>query len=140
MENNVAPEDRTLVTTQSGDSAVSIAIDATVAGTPSAKAFGTGDLLLALVENTKHPVLFISGDVHWAELSRMQGGEHDHVELTSSGLTEEWKKISPNKHRIGEAHAVSNFGLVDISFPNGKPVVNLTVKDSKGQTLIQSQF
>ena len=98
------------------------------------------DLLLALVENTKHPVLFISGDVHWAELSRMQGGEHDHVELTSSGLTEEWKKISPNKHRIGEAHAVSNFGLVDISFPNDKPVINLTVKDSKGQTLIQSLF
>ena len=92
----------------------------------------------------QQPILFISGDVHWAELSeiRTTGSRWPLVELTSSGLTEEWKQISPNIHRVGKAYAEANFGLLTIDWqtPNQGPAINMAIKNTAGQTLIDADY
>ena len=89
--------------------------------------------------NQQCPAIIISGDVHWCELSRMnvEGMSQPLLELTSSGLTEIWEQISPNKHRVGEAFAVENFGLIEIDWSGQTPSVSLFVKGVEGNTLIE---
>ncbi len=91
-----------------------------------------------LQQYQREPVLIISGDVHWSEYSeiRSAGTRWPLLELTSSGLTEEWKAISPNRHRIGEAFAVANYGLIDIDWRSEMPAVRLQIKDESGRALI----
>lgn len=92
--------------------------------------------LLAQVQ--AEPVVIISGDVHWAEFSEIRDLDLPWplVELTSSGLTEEWNLISPNRHRVGEAFAVANYGLIDIDWTTSPPAVRLMIKDETGEVLI----
>jgi len=91
-----------------------------------------------LEEYQREPVLILSGDTHWAELSEIRdpGTGWPLVELTSSGLTEEWEAISPNRHRLGDAFATANYGLVDIDWRDAGPVLRLRIRDSSGHTLI----
>ena len=85
------------------------------------------------------PTVIISGDTHWSEFSRIDdaGLPFALVEMTSSGLTEEWHAISPNRHRVGEAYAVANYGLMSIDWSGDLPVVDMSIRDEQGATLIQ---
>lgn len=95
--------------------------------------------LLAVYQ--KQPVLIISGDVHWTEFSQIEQGDWPLIELTSSGLTEEWRDISPNRHRVGEAFAIANYGLIDIDWGVEKhPAITLSVKDVEGVVLVEKRF
>ncbi len=87
----------------------------------------------------KEPVIILSGDVHWAEYSRIDETANGWplIELTSSGLTEEWKQISPNRHRVGEAYAVANFGLLEIDWSGQRPSLDLIIRDEQGNDLIK---
>lgn len=89
----------------------------------------------------QEPVLILSGDVHWSEYSQISETANGWplIELTSSGLTEEWKAISPNRHRVGDAFAVANFGLVEIDWSLEVPTFNLTIRDEHGENLIHRQ-
>jgi alkaline phosphatase D len=61
--------------------------------------------------------LFISGDAHWAELSRFTpDGGYPLYDLTSSGITEQWPAIPPNANRVGEPVAENNYGFVEIAW------------------------
>lgn len=84
------------------------------------------------------PIVIISGDVHWSELSRIDETANDWplIELTSSGLTEEWTAISPNRHRVGQAFAQANFGLIEIDWEQSPPAVILSITNEQGQQLI----
>jgi len=95
--------------------------------------------LLAVYQ--KEPVIIISGDVHWTEFSQIEQGDWPLIELTSSGLTEEWRDISPNRHRLGQAFATANYGLIDIDWDSEKhPVITLSVKDVKGVVLVERRI
>ena len=60
-------------------------------------------------------VLMISGDTHWGELSKVaQAGAYPLWEITSSGLTEEWKNVSPNTHRVGAFTNEVNYGFIEL--------------------------
>lgn len=95
-----------------------------------------------LKQYQREPVVIISGDVHWCEYSEIRdsGWQWPLMELTSSGLTETWTAISPNRHRVGEAFAVANYGLIDIDWSvvstAGTPALSLVVKDASGAILI----
>jgi len=95
-----------------------------------------------LEKHQKEPVLILSGDVHWSEYSEIKETANGWplVELTSSGLTEEWKAISPNRHRVGDAFAVANFGLVEIDWSNEIPAFDLSIRDVTGTNLIQRRI
>lgn len=92
-----------------------------------------------LEKHQKEPVLILSGDVHWSEYSEIKETANGWplIELTSSGLTEEWKAISPNRHRVGEAFAVANFGLVEIDWTGETPSLGLSIRDVSGVNLIE---
>ena len=55
--------------------------------------------LINLIQKTKaNGVMFISGDVHWGEISKMPTKNTSPLyDVTSSGLTETWKTIEENK-------------------------------------------
>ena len=86
-------------------------------------------------------LVFVSGDTHWGELSMATTPAGKPVwELTSSGLTESWHQISPNKHRFGAAFLNVNFGQINIQWPNEdypKTKVEISLKDVNGDLLKQ---
>lgn len=95
-----------------------------------------------LARYQREPILIISGDVHWAELSAIRETANDWplVELTSSGLTEEWTAISPNRHRVGEAFAEANFGLIEIDWESEIPDFRLVITNESGERLIDHEL
>jgi len=99
--------------------------------------------LLALLDAATDSVnLLISGDVHWCDYSLLQrpGVPLPHAELSSSGLTETWDKISPNRHRVGNAYAVPNFGLIDIDWSGARPQLQLSVRDEQASVLLEHRY
>ncbi len=96
--------------------------------------------LMQLVEQHHQvPTLILSGDTHWSEISQVEhaGLEWPLVDLTSSGLTEEWYAISPNRHRIGEAFAGANFGLLKIDWDESNNLqIDAVIRDVAGEDLI----
>ena len=92
-----------------------------------------------LEQYQREPVVIISGDVHWADYSEIRdsGMAWPLIELTSSGLTEEWKAVSPNRHRVGEAFPVANYGVIDIDWHSEVPEVTLQIKDETGRVLLE---
>lgn len=67
-------------------------------------------------------VILLSGNVHFAEISRLKKGvAYPFTEFTSSGMThinEIYGKAS-NRHRLGEPLIDLNFGMVEIDWEDG---------------------
>lgn len=76
--------------------------------------------MMDLIQKTKAENLFvISGDVHWGELSKYQlPNQYPIYDFTSSGLTEKWPTLEPNKFRIGEAVIDPNYGIIEYDGKN----------------------
>lgn len=74
--------------------------------------------LLGLVDRVKTgSVVFLSGDRHFAELSRVAGRRGHVYELTSSGLTHSYENVQErNRLRVGEPFRKRNFGVVHVDF------------------------
>jgi alkaline phosphatase D len=79
-------------------------------------------------------VVFLSGDVHWGELSRQETASYPLYDLTSSGLTQTWFGIDPNDNRIGEAVPENHYGFVDIAWRGEDTVLTLGLVDVEGTT------
>ena len=60
--------------------------------------------------------------------------------LTSSGLTEEWSEISPNRHRVGPAFAEANFGLIQIDWTQMPPALDMEIRSVAGEALISREL
>ena len=90
--------------------------------------------LLALIKKYKiNGVIIISGDTHWGEISEMKKGlDYPLWEVTSSGLTQEWKYISPNVYRVGNPKPTKNYGELLINWKLKDPTIQLTLKDVNG--------
>lgn len=74
-------------------------------------------------------LIFISGDTHYAELSKVsEGVPYPLIELTSSGLTEVWPVFGPNRHRIAKAPLAPNFGRLTIDWTGKEPGVLMEVQ------------
>lgn len=74
--------------------------------------------LIDAIRRKKANGLFcISGDTHYAEISRLDlNVPYPLWDFTSSGLTEVWPVLPPNARRVGEAYRAQNFGLIDIDW------------------------
>ncbi|MEX0792636.1 MAG: alkaline phosphatase D family protein [Pirellulaceae bacterium] len=92
--------------------------------------------MLDLIQRSKASgVVFISGDVHWAEISRREMDlPYPLYDVTASGLTEDWHNIEPNRYRVGEAVPDNHFGLIEIDWETDDPLLRLKVIDVKGTT------
>ena len=87
--------------------------------------------LIDLIKKTKaNGVIFISGDVHYAELSKLlQDGVYPLYDLTSSGITSTWDFATPNDNRIAGPVMENNFGLISIDWQQDDPEIILTIFD-----------
>lgn len=98
--------------------------------------------LFALIKKHKvNGVVIISGDTHWGEISKYQQNlDYPLIEMTSSGLTEKWKDVSPNKHRVGNFTHNVNYGDLSIDWQQTDPTISLKLKGIDGQVIMQSDF
>ncbi|MEM1120827.1 MAG: alkaline phosphatase D family protein, partial [Bacteroidota bacterium] len=93
--------------------------------------------MIDLIKKTKaNGVLFISGDVHWGEISKMKvDGGYPIFDVTSSGITQTWDVIEPNKNRIGNAVPQNNVGLIEVVFAKDATVA-LSIVDGTKQKMV----
>lgn len=97
--------------------------------------------LLALLDRARLPaVVFLSGDRHFGEISRLdQGGGISLLEVTSSGMTHVTKRNpsqEPNSLRVGTAQARLNFGTLEIDWQRG--LLTAALRGEAGEVLEQT--
>lgn len=107
------------------------------ANLPSAK-----KRLFELIKSTKAKgVIFISGDRHIAEISKIQltGVNYPIYDITSSGLTHTWSEYreEKNEYRISPLITQLNYGLLEIRV-NGKAIdIKASIKGENSQLYYQ---
>ncbi|MFT5189424.1 MAG: alkaline phosphatase D [Verrucomicrobiales bacterium] len=94
--------------------------------------------MLSTIRETKADgVVFISGDVHWGEISVLEVEDlypiHD---VTSSGLTQDWDSVEPNQNRHGPVVRENNFGQIEIDWDSSDPIIALSIVDNTGTTRV----
>lgn len=78
-------------------------------------------------------LVIVSGDTHWSELSQITRKNGKLLwEMTASGLTEEWKNVSPNKHRVGDSYAKANYGVIELTDKE----LTMIIKDVAGKDIM----
>lgn len=99
--------------------------------------------MIDLIGKTRaNGVLFISGDTHWAEISR----QDDHApyplyDFTSSGLTQTWHNMSPNAYRLpGCMYTKVNFGVIEIDWNVPDPLIVLQARDVDGKPVFEKSL
>jgi len=95
--------------------------------------------MVNLIKETKaEGVVFISGDVHWGELSILRPDDcyplHD---LTASGINQEWDELEPNQNRYRNACMDHHFGMIDIDWEQDDPYVQLRIHDVTGRARVR---
>jgi alkaline phosphatase D len=95
--------------------------------------------MLNLIRDTKaEGVVFISGDVHWGELSRLDAeGLYPIYDLTSSGITQTWPRVEENENRVGEAVSENNVGLIRIDWSLADPAVVFELRNKQGEVVLR---
>ena len=98
--------------------------------------------MIDLIKSTKaNGVLFISGDVHWGEISKMDiPGTYPIYDVTSSGITQTWDIIEPNKNRVGGAIAQNNVGLIEVKTTTEGTNLTLAIVDSTAQMVAKQEL
>jgi alkaline phosphatase D len=80
-------------------------------------------------------VVFLSGDTHYAEMSKLDVNvPYTLWDLTSGGLTEEWQVPTPNANRVSEVLSEANFGFIDIAWQGPSTRLTLGIVDAGGKT------
>lgn len=94
------------------------------------------DRLFDLIRRKRaNGALFLSGDIHYAELSKLDVNvPYPLWDLTSSGLTEEWRIPTPNANRASEVVADANFGWIDIDWQGARTTLAFGITDARGAT------
>ena len=95
--------------------------------------------LLNLIKKTKaNGVLFISGDVHYAEISKMDiRNLYPIYDITASGLSSTWHFATPNRFRIEGPVMENHFGLLTINCASPIPTVKAEIWDERENQRIE---
>ncbi|MEW6305174.1 MAG: alkaline phosphatase D family protein [Verrucomicrobiota bacterium] len=100
--------------------------------------------LLALIQKTRaNGVMIVSGDRHWAELSKMDSGAgYPLYDMTSSALTQKHPRgtPTPNIYREGPTWHEANVGLLHIDWEQKNPPITIQVIDEQGTVRIEKQL
>lgn len=84
-------------------------------------------------------LVFVSGDTHYAELSRLDVNvPYPLWDLTASGLTETWPVEPPNDNRVGEVIREVNFGMIEIDWRAGK--IGLQARDTNNNVRLSQSI
>ncbi|MEX0314508.1 MAG: alkaline phosphatase D family protein [Allomuricauda sp.] len=86
--------------------------------------------MLDLIKKTEADgVLFISGDVHYSEISKLDTSFYPIFDFTSSGLSSTWKYATPNKNRIEGPIMDNHFGLITITWERDNTIIKMETWD-----------
>ncbi len=87
---------------------------------------------LDLIKKTKaNGVLFLTGDVHYAEISKLTvPGLYPIYDVTSSGLSSTWHFATPNNNRIEGPVMENHFGLLTIDWNKKIPQIKMEIWDN----------
>ncbi|MCP4256782.1 MAG: alkaline phosphatase family protein [Planctomycetes bacterium] len=100
--------------------------------------------LFNLIEETKaNGVIVLSGDVHFAEISRTNEGPYPLYDFTSSALAapSAGNEKFTNKFRISRTYKEVNFGLVEIDWQaQPAPIVTLKAVGLDGSSVFEQQI
>jgi alkaline phosphatase D len=94
---------------------------------------------LELIKKTKaNGVFFISGDVHYAEVSKLEiDGLYPIYDCTSSGITSTWHFATPNDNRIEGPVMENHYGLLTINCEKKDPEIKMEIIDVKQNQRIE---
>ena len=97
--------------------------------------------MLDLINETNaEGIIFISGDVHYSEISKIETENYPIYDFTSSGLSSTWKFATPNKNRIEGPVMENNFGLITLKGDNNKTAISLETWDINDNQRIEYSF
>ena len=95
--------------------------------------------LFNLIKKTKaNGVILLSGNVHFAEISKLGYFTYPLLEFTSSGLTHTNEKYAKTKntYRIAGPYAEPNFGMIEIDWDaRPSPLISLSAVGAGGQPI-----
>lgn len=94
---------------------------------------------LDLIKKTRASgVLFLTGDVHYAEISKLSEQDlYPIYDITSSGLSSTWHFATPNKNRIEGPIMENHFGLLTISWRDENPELKMEIWDIRDNQRIE---
>ena len=94
--------------------------------------------MLDLIKTTHaNGVVFLTGDVHYAEISRLnQVGLYPIYDVTASGITSTWDFATANKNRIEGPVMDNHFGLLTIEWKK-EPTVKMEIIDKDNNSRIE---
>lgn len=94
--------------------------------------------MLNLIKSTKaSSVLFLTGDVHYAEISRLpEEGLYPIYDVTASGITSTWDFATLNKNRIEGPVMDNHFGLLTIEWKKD-PLIKMEIIDKYNNQRIE---
>lgn len=92
-----------------------------------------------LIRKTKaNGVVFVSGDVHWGEISKRSFDDlYPIYDITASGITEDWHNVEPNRYRVKQAFRKNHFGMIEIDWKKEDPKVNMLILNVEGKSVIR---
>lgn len=95
--------------------------------------------MLDLIRKTRaNGVLFLSGDVHYAEISKIsQPNLYPIYDITSSGLSSTWHFATPNQNRIEGPVMENHFGLLTIDWGKQIPTLKMEIWDIQDNQRIE---
>lgn len=101
--------------------------------------------MLRLIRDTNaEGVVFLTGDRHHAELSRLEPGTVDYpiYDLTASGINQsrprsQWRLPEMNRHRVQGPYRGSHFGTVSVDWDSEDPLISLEIADAAGDAVIR---
>lgn len=94
--------------------------------------------MLDLIKKTKaNGVIFLSGDVHYAEISKLnENGLYPIYDVTSSGVTSTWEFPTQNVNRVEGPVMENHFGLLTINWA-GDPEIKMEIIDKSNNSRIE---
>ena len=96
--------------------------------------------MMDLIRKTRaNGVVFISGDVHWGEISRRVPDKgYPIYDVTASGITEDWEVVESNQYRVGDQVVQDNhFGMLTIDWDRPVPQLTMEIIDVRGVSRIR---
>ena len=95
--------------------------------------------MLQLIKQTKaNGVFFISGDVHYAEISKLtQPNSYPIYDVTASGLSSTWHFATPNNNRVEGPVMENHFGMITINWQATIPTICMEVWDTQNNQRIE---
>ncbi len=95
--------------------------------------------MLQLIRKTRASgVLFISGDVHYGEISMLrEEGLYPIYDVTASGITSSWHFATPNENRIEGPIMDNHFGLITVDWERRDPLIRMEIIDIRNNQRVE---